>query len=68
VSLYFGSLRVEMNDEAHHHVVCSKCKGITDIGEKELGLLSKKNSLSGGFLVERYAVDVIGICAKCQQV
>ena len=67
VSLYYGSLRVEMNDEAHHHMVCSKCKGITDIGEKELGLLSMKNSLSGGFLVERYAVDVIGICAKCQR-
>ena len=66
VSLHHGSLRVEMNDEAHHHMVCSRCKGITDIGEKELGLLSKKNNLPGGFLVERYAVDVIGICAKCQ--
>jgi len=58
---------VEMNDEAHHHMVCSKCKVITDIGEKELGLVSKKEKLPGGFLVERYAVDVIGICAKCQQ-
>ena len=66
VSMHHGSLRVEMNDEAHHHMVCSRCKGITDIGEKELGLLSKKNNLPGGFLVERYAVDVIGVCAKCQ--
>ena len=67
VSMHHGSLRVEMNDEAHHHMVCSKCKAITDIGEKELGLVSKKDKLPGGFLVERYAVDVIGICAKCQQ-
>ena len=67
VSMHHGSLRVEMNDEAHHHMVCSKCKMITDIGEKELGLVSKKEKLPGGFLVERYAVDVIGICAKCQQ-
>ena len=67
VSMHHGSLRVEMNDEAHHHMVCSKCKAITDIGEKELGLVSKKEKLPGGFLVERYAVDVIGICAKCQQ-
>ncbi|HXC94930.1 MAG TPA: transcriptional repressor [Edaphobacter sp.] len=66
VSMHHGSLRVEMNDEAHHHMVCSKCKAITDIGEKELGLVSKKDKLPGGFLVERYAVDVIGICAKCQ--
>jgi Fur family peroxide stress response transcriptional regulator len=67
VSMHHGSLRVEMNDEAHHHMVCSKCKAITDIGEKELGLVSKQAKLPGGFLVERYAVDVIGICAKCQQ-
>ena len=67
VSMHHGSLRVEMNDEAHHHMVCSKCKMIADIGEKELGLVSKKEKLPGGFLVERYAVDVIGICAKCQQ-
>ena len=66
VSMHHGSLRVEMNDEAHHHMVCSKCKAITDIGEKELGLVSKKSKLPGGFLVERYAVDVIGLCAKCQ--
>jgi Fur family transcriptional regulator, peroxide stress response regulator len=66
VSMHHGSLRVEMNDVAHHHMVCSKCKAITDIGEKELGLVSKKDKLPGGFLVERYAVDVIGICSKCQ--
>jgi Fur family transcriptional regulator, peroxide stress response regulator len=67
VSMHHGSLRVEMNDKAHHHMVCSKCKTITDISEKELGLVSKKDRLPGGFLVERYAVDVIGICAKCQR-
>jgi Fur family peroxide stress response transcriptional regulator len=67
VSMHHGSLRVEMNDEAHHHMVCSKCKMTTDIGEKELGLVSKRDRLPGGFLVERYAVDVIGICARCQQ-
>jgi Fur family peroxide stress response transcriptional regulator len=66
VSMHHGSVRVEMNGEAHHHMVCSKCKGITDIGEKELGLVAKRDRLPGGFLVERYAVDVIGICAKCQ--
>jgi Fur family transcriptional regulator, peroxide stress response regulator len=66
VSMHHGSLRVEMNDKAHHHMVCLKCKTITDIGEKELGLVSKSDKLPGGFLVERYAVDVIGICAKCQ--
>jgi Fur family transcriptional regulator, peroxide stress response regulator len=67
MSMHHGSVRVEMNNEAHHHMVCSRCKAITDIGEKELGLVSKRHRLPGGFLVERYAVDVIGLCAKCQQ-
>lgn len=66
VSLHHGSQRVEMNDGEHHHLVCSKCKAISDIDEKALGVLPKRKKLAGGFLVERYSVDVIGVCAKCQ--
>ena len=66
MSMHHGSVRVEMNSEAHHHMVCSKCKAITDIGEKDLGPVSTRTRLPGGFLVERYAVDVIGLCPKCQ--
>jgi Fur family peroxide stress response transcriptional regulator len=66
VSMHHGSLRVEINAAPHHHVVCSKCKKISDIGEKELGLVAKRHRLPGGFLVERYAVDVIGVCSACQ--
>jgi Fur family transcriptional regulator, peroxide stress response regulator len=66
VSLHHGSQRVEMNVEEHHHLVCSKCKSIADIDEKALGTLPKRKKLAGGFLVERYSVDVIGLCAKCQ--
>ena len=67
VSMHHGSLRVEMNDEEHHHMVCSKCRTITDIGEKDLGVLPALRRLPGGFEVERYAIDVIGICASCQK-
>lgn len=66
MSLHHGSVRVEMNERAHHHLVCSLCKSISDISERDLELLPKRERLPGGFLVERYAVDVIGICAKCQ--
>lgn len=37
VSMRHGSVRVEMNGEAHHPMVCSKCRRITDIGEKDQG-------------------------------
>ncbi len=66
VSLHHGSQRVEMNSHDHHHMVCSRCKSIMDLDEKDLGLIPKRNRLPGGFLVERYSVDVIGVCAKCQ--
>jgi Fur family peroxide stress response transcriptional regulator len=67
VSMHHGSVRVEMNGEPHHHVVCSKCRKITDIGEKELGFVTRRSRLPDGFMVERYAVDVIGVCASCQK-
>src|ERR1700712_896928 len=67
VSLHHGSLRVELNSHAHHHMVCSQCKAITDIDEADLGIPPARATLPGGFQVERYAIDVIGICAACQK-
>jgi Fur family peroxide stress response transcriptional regulator len=66
VSLHHGSLRVEMNSRPHHHLVCTQCKSISDIDESELGLLSERRKLSDGFLMERYSIDVLGICVACQ--
>jgi len=67
VSMHHGSLRVELNNHPHHHMVCSHCKAITDVEEKDLGMLPAFQRLPGGFQVERYAIDVIGVCAACQQ-
>ncbi len=68
VSLHHGSLRVEMNGRAHHHLVCTRCKLIVDISEEELGMIGKPEMLPGGFLAERFAVDVLGRCASCQAI
>ena len=67
VSLHHGSVRVERNEEAHYHLVCSKCKSIQDVGASELGFDAGRAKLPGGFQVERYAIDVIGVCAGCQR-
>jgi Fur family peroxide stress response transcriptional regulator len=66
VSMHHGSLRVELNSHTHHHMVCSQCKTIIDIEEKDLGVLPALQQLPGGFQAERYAIDVIGTCAACQ--
>jgi Fur family peroxide stress response transcriptional regulator len=67
VSMHHGSLRLELNRHPHHHMVCSHCKAIADLEEKDLGVLPAPQRLPGGFQVERYAIDVIGICAACQK-
>lgn len=67
VSLHHGSLRVETNAKPHHHLVCTACKSITDIDAAELGFAAKARKLRGGFLAQRYAVDVLGLCPACQK-
>ena len=71
VSLHHGSLRVEMNDRRHHHLVCTVCKAIADVEEDELGgVVSRPHQplekLPGGFLAERFTIDVLGRCIACQ--
>jgi len=70
MSMHHGSLRVEMNAHEHHHLVCSQCKSVSDIPEadvsKLLGLSSKRKRAANGFQIQRLAIDVIGLCAKCQ--
>src|SRR5690348_6588075 len=64
VSLHHGSLRVETNARPHYHLVCTACKSITDINAEELGIALGTHKLKDGFLVQRYAVDVLGLCPK----
>ena len=64
VSMHHGSLRVEPNNHEHHHLVCVRCRSITDLHAKNLGLLRLKTQ-PRGFRVTRIAVDVLGICAAC---
>ncbi|WP_263381362.1 Fur family transcriptional regulator [Granulicella arctica] len=66
VSLHHGSQRLEISDQDHYHLVCSRCKAITDITAEDIELIPKQKHLGVGFLVERYSVDVIGLCARCQ--
>ena len=67
VSLHHGSMRVETNHARHHHLLCTRCKTILDIEPELLGLEESSRQLPGGFLMERIAVDILGVCARCQQ-
>jgi Fur family peroxide stress response transcriptional regulator len=70
MSMHHGSLRIEMNSHEHHHLVCSRCKAISDIPDKDLskmfGLAAPRKRTASGFQIQRLAIDAIGLCAKCQ--
>ena len=66
MSMHHGSLRVEVNDHPHHHLVCSSCKKIEDIESDQIGPLHVRGRLPKGFAVQRFSVDVIGLCARCR--
>ena len=65
VSFHHGSLRVEPNEHEHHHLVCIRCKQITDLESESLGPVRVKERLPRGFQVTRITVDVLGVCAEC---
>lgn len=66
MSVHHGSLRVEVNDHPHHHLVCSSCRKIEDIDSEQIGPLHVRGGLPKGFAVQRFSVDVIGLCAHCR--
>lgn len=66
VSLHHGSLRVELNDRPHHHMVCTRCKAIFDLDEDQLDQVVPTRPLPDGFVAERYSIDVLGRCAGCR--
>ena len=67
MSVHHGSLRVEVNDHPHHHLVCSSCKKIEDIDSEQIGPLHVRGRLPKGFAVQRFSVDVIGLCVRCRR-
>ncbi len=65
VSLHHGTLRVEANHRPHHHFVCTNCKTILDLPEEELGPVRLRHKLPPGFQVQKFVVDVVGLCPRC---
>ena len=65
VSLHYGSMRVEPNEHEHHHLVCVRCKQITDLDADSLGPVRVKDRLPRGFQVTRISVDILGVCSAC---
>ena len=53
-------------DEHHHHLTCSECHQVVELGECELDPWLDRLGSAHGFAVTGHAVEVTGICADCR--
>lgn len=52
--------------ELHVHLVCEKCRGVTEMdADLHLKLLAKRLK-AAGFTRTSNAIEIVGVCAKCR--
>jgi Fur family peroxide stress response transcriptional regulator len=59
--------RYDCNNDFHHHLVCTRCKKITDIDNDKLNRLKFPDDLDPDYIIESYQVQFNGICKECQR-
>ena len=67
VSLHHGTLRVDANLHAHHHLVCRVCRSIIDLDEHDIEPVRVLARLPRGFRTERQTVEIVGTCESCSR-
>jgi len=65
VSLHHGAWRVDANLQPHHHLVCTRCRSITDLDPGLLTSVRLQGRLPAGFKVEKFSIEVQGLCKSC---
>jgi Fur family peroxide stress response transcriptional regulator len=68
VSPHYGTLRLEANLGEHHHLVCMRCKAITDLEEDDVAPVHLKRRPPAGFRITRASVEFRGLCAACANI
>lgn len=51
----------------HHHLVCSQCHRVVELGDCELDDWLERLGDAHGFTVSAHTVEVTGTCAECQR-
>lgn len=53
-------------DEHHHHLVCSGCHRVVELGGCELDPWLERVSAKHGFVATGHRLEVAGLCAACR--
>lgn len=56
---------VACEPEHHHHLVCTRCGRVTEIGERYVGEMSQGISKRYRFQIDDATLDFYGRCADC---
>ena len=59
------TMRLDANLASHYHLVCARCRTISDLSEDRVAPVHLKKSLPRGFRVESYNVNFTGLCGQC---
>jgi Fur family peroxide stress response transcriptional regulator len=65
VSLHHGAWRIDANLHPHHHLVCTRCRSITDLDEELIAPVKLEGKLPPGFRLEKFSVEIHGVCKAC---
>lgn len=65
VSVHHGSWRVDANPHPHHHLVCTRCRSITDLDHDLVEPVKLQGKLPEGFRLEKFNVELQGVCSAC---
>ena len=67
--IHFGSTfdRFEANMNQHYHLICEKCKSITDFTMPINEDLNKKAAQLTNFSIKHHIIEFYGICQDCSK-
>ena len=53
-------------DDHHHHLVCSRCHRVVELGGCDLGSWLDRVAAAHGFVATAHRLEVAGLCAPCR--
>ena len=56
----------ENDDGHHHHLVCTKCSVVVEIGECFPGEIERRIAAANGFKAVTHKLEFFGLCPDCQ--
>ncbi|HEX6473939.1 MAG TPA: Fur family transcriptional regulator [Candidatus Limnocylindria bacterium] len=60
-----GSGYIACQPEHHHHLACSRCGQVEEIGESYVAAVAARVTSDTGFVIDDARLDFYGRCARC---